>query len=81
MDQTTEENRLDLRGVLCPMNFVHTKLKLEEMAEGQTLEVILDDGEAMRNVPRNVKADGHHILSVHKLPDNSYKLLIRRGTD
>ncbi|KXK30659.1 MAG: hypothetical protein UZ01_01328 [Candidatus Brocadia sinica] len=39
------DDRIDLRGVLCPINFVKTKLKLEMMDSGQILEVILDDGE------------------------------------
>ena len=52
---------LDLSGVMCPMNFVKTKLQLEEMEAGQILEVILDDGEPVKNVPRSVKAEGHKI--------------------
>ena len=31
------DDTLDLQGVLCPINFVKTKLKLEEMEIGQVL--------------------------------------------
>lgn len=79
--QIVPDEKLDLRGVLCPINFVQTKLKLEEMEVDQVLEVILDDGEPMRNVPRSVKEEGHRIVKVEKLPDNSYKLLIRKETE
>jgi len=72
---------LDLKGVLCPINFVKTKLKLEEMEAGQILEVILDDGEPMRNVPRSVKEEGHKIVGIEKLPDNTYRLLIKKGAE
>lgn len=75
------DETLDLRGVICPINFVKTKLKLEEMAVGQVLEVTLDDGEPMRNVPRSVKAEGHKIIRVEKQPDNTYKILIRKEAD
>lgn len=75
------DETLDLRGVLCPINFVKTKLKLEEMTVGQVLEVVLDDGEPMRNVPRSVKAEGHKIIRVEKQPDSTYKLLIRKETE
>lgn len=75
------DQTLDLRGVLCPMNFVQTKLKLEEMKTGQVLEVVLDDGEPMRNVPRSVKEEGHRIVGVEKQPDSTYKLLIRKETE
>jgi len=69
---------LNLEGVACPNNFVKTKLKLEEMGEGQILEVILDDGEPIRNVPRAVKEEGHEIVKVEKL-GRTFKLLIKKG--
>lgn len=77
----TEKPELDLRGVLCPINFVKTKLKLEEMSEGEVLDVILDDGEPMKNVPRSVKAEGHRIIHVEPLPEGTYRLTIQRGPD
>lgn len=76
-----EPAHLDLRGTLCPLNFVYTKLKLEEMAEGELLEVVLDDGDPMRNVPRSVKAEGHRIIQVEQMEDSSYRLVIQRGPD
>lgn len=71
--------QLDLRGVLCPMNFVRIKLQLEEMESGKLLEVILDDGEPMRNVPRSLKEEGHQIIRVEKLESGKYyKLWIKK---
>lgn len=52
---------LDLRGIQCPENYVRVKLTLEEMDEGESIEILLDDGEPMRNVPRSLKDDGHRI--------------------
>ena len=78
---TESDETLDLRGLLCPNNFVQTKLKLEEMDVGRVLEVVLDDGEAMRDIPRSVKEDGNRIVGVEKLADSSYKLLIRKDVD
>jgi sulfite reductase (ferredoxin) len=70
--------KLDLKGVACPMNFVKTKLQLEEMDPGQVLEVIIDDGEPMRNVPRSVQAEGHKVLELTKVPDGHFKLVIEK---
>lgn len=70
--------KLDLIGVICPINFVKTKLKLEEMETGQILELILDDGEPMRNVPRSIKEEGHKIIKVENL-GKAYRLLIEKG--
>ena len=70
--------RLDLAGVACPMNFVKTKLQLEEMETGQVLEVIIDDGAPRENVPRSVEAEGHKILDLSKTADDLYKLVIEK---
>jgi tRNA 2-thiouridine synthesizing protein A len=78
MSENEIDGKIDLRGVLCPINFVKTKLKLETMEDGQILEVTLDDGEPMRNVPRSLKADGHKIIKVEKL-DEGYKLLVKKN--
>ncbi len=45
---------IDLRGKICPMTFVYTKLALEKLQAGQVLKVILDYPPAFKNVPRSV---------------------------
>lgn len=52
---------LDLRGTPCPINFVRTKLKLEQMAAGESLEVWLDGGEPIEQVPDSLLMEGYHI--------------------
>jgi tRNA 2-thiouridine synthesizing protein A len=68
---------LDLRGVICPYNFVKTKLKLETMESGQVLAVLLDEGDPIRNVPRSVENEGHTVLAQERM-DKVYRVLIRR---
>ena len=68
---------LDLRGVICPYNFVKTKLKLETMETGQVLSVLLDAGDPIRNVPVSVQNEGHTVLAQEKI-DQSFRVLIRR---
>jgi tRNA 2-thiouridine synthesizing protein A len=69
---------LDLRGVICPYNFVKTKLKLETMEQGQILSVILDAGDPIRNVPQSVSNEGHTVLSQEPI-NQSYRVIIRRN--
>lgn len=57
----------DFRGVMCPMNFVKTKIALTPMQSGQILEILLDDGAPIENVPGSVKNEGHTILSTEKV--------------
>ena len=74
-DQPNAE--LDLRGVICPYNFVKTKLKLETMEQGQVLAVLLDDGDPIRNVPRSLSNEGHTVVSQDRV-EGFYRVLIRR---
>jgi sulfite reductase (ferredoxin) len=70
----------DLRGVACPMNYVKTKLKLEMMDNGEQLEVWLDAGEPIRNVPMSLRNDGHKILEEGPLEPEAkhFKILVEK---
>jgi tRNA 2-thiouridine synthesizing protein A len=65
---------IDLRGVSCPTNFVKAKLALEEVASGTIVQILLDDGEPVKNVPRSLKADGHKLIGL-KQTDEGYYIL------
>jgi len=68
----------DFRGVACPMNFVKTKVELAGMSSTQVLEILLDDGEPIDNVPRSVISEGHTILSQEKT-DNYWTVVIKKA--
>lgn len=66
----------DLRGVVCPLNYVRTKRILDGLAPGQVLAVLLD-GPGVRNVPDSTSKDGHEVLSIEPEAEH-WRLLIRR---
>jgi tRNA 2-thiouridine synthesizing protein A len=68
---------LDLRGVICPYNFVKTKLKLESLEIGSQLRVLLDEGEPIRNVPQSIINEGHQILKQEKV-GQYYQVVIQK---
>jgi sulfite reductase (ferredoxin) len=70
----------DLRGVACPLNYVKTKLKLEMMDAGERLEVWLDAGEPIKNVPMSLRNDGHQILMQEPLEPEAahFKILVEK---
>ena len=68
----------DYRGVACPMNFVKTKLVLETMKVGQQLEILLDDGAPINNVPNSVKLEGHKIVNQVQSSDGYWTVLIEK---
>ena len=73
----------DLRGVTCPMNYVKTKLKMEMMDDGDQLEVWLDAGDPIKNVPMSLRNDGHKILTEEALdPEQQhFKILVEKVED
>jgi len=73
------DETLDLLGVPCPNNFTRAFLRLEVMEEGEVLEIFVDDGEPMENVPPELEEEGHEILEMNRLSNDSWRLLVRRG--
>ena len=73
---------LDITSELCPMTFVRTKLLVERMAPGETLEVRLQGIEPLANVPKSVSELGHIVESL--TPENDadsagvHRLIIRK---
>ena len=55
--------RMDLKGVACPFNYIKVKLALEGVTAGTRLEVLLDAGQPIKNVPQSLLNDGHKIIS------------------
>lgn len=69
---------IDITEDYCPITFIKVKLKLEDMAVGEVLEVFLSDGVPLQNVPRSVKADGHNIILLEKYGE-CHRMLIEKG--
>lgn len=72
----TPDAQLDLRGTPCPINFVRTKLRLEKMSPSALLEVWLDAGEPIEQVPDSLTMAGYQ---VEKITDCTgyFSLLVR----
>ena len=77
-ENSTADRFEDLSGgVRCPLNYAKTKMHLSSMNSGQTLEIILDDGPPVRNVPGSVQQEGHTILCQEKLGDQ-WRVVIQK---
>jgi len=69
---------LDITKETCPMTFVKVKLALAKMDEGQALEVILNAGEPLENVPRSCEEQGYKIMSIEDCGDNKHRIIIKK---
>jgi TusA-related sulfurtransferase len=63
---------LDITVEVCPLTFVRTKLFLERMVAGEVLDVRLNPGEPLENLPRSLRELGHAVLTLGpEIPCNS----------
>ncbi|MBA3921730.1 MAG: sulfurtransferase TusA family protein [Nostocaceae cyanobacterium] len=74
---STPNTTLDLRGTPCPINFVRTKLRLEQMTPDALLEVWLDPGEPIEQVPDSLTMAGYQVEQITDCTDY-FSLLVRR---
>ena len=72
---------LDIKGEICPYTFVKSKLALEEMEDGEVLNVIVDYPPATENVPRSLEKEGNDILSVEKVGEKLWEIIVRKKGD
>ena len=70
--------KLDITKEHCPMTFVKAKLKLEQMEEGDILEILLTAGEPLENVPRPCTEQGYQVLETTHVKDNIHKIVVKK---
>lgn len=59
------------------MNYVRAKIALEDLEIDDILELLLDDGEPIMNVPPSLENDGQKILEIRK-EDGHYYVKVRK---
>jgi tRNA 2-thiouridine synthesizing protein A len=63
------------------MTYVRTKLRLEALAPGEVLEVLLRGEEPLKNVPRSARDEGHEVVFLEPLESGGWRLLIRKAAE
>jgi len=69
---------LDITRETCPMTFVKVKLKLAQINKGELLEVLLNGGEPLENVPRSCEEQGYKVLSIDPTDDGKHIIIIEK---
>ena len=72
------DQELNLKGVVCPYNFVKTKLAIEELTVGQVLRVIVDFPTAPSDVSRSMEFEGQKVLRLMQLNDTDWEIVIQK---
>ena len=72
------DKHVDITKDVCPLTFVKVKIALSGINAGDILEVVLNKGEAMKNVPRSIKDEGHKILKVQEKEEGVFSLIVQK---
>jgi TusA-related sulfurtransferase len=75
------DRTLDIRGQVCPLTFVRSKLVIEKLAVGEVLEIIVDHQPAAVNVPRSMEHEGQTVLGVEQTGEAEWRIFIRKDME
>jgi len=71
--------RLDARGLYCPVPILRTRDRLKTMADGAVLEVVADDPVVLRDLPAFCRSHGHDFLGHEEGPGGELRLRVRKA--
>ncbi|OGD55105.1 hypothetical protein A3K78_08050 [Candidatus Bathyarchaeota archaeon RBG_13_52_12] len=74
------DKELDCTGLFCPEPVFRTRMALDELDPGQTLEVHADDPAAYEDLRRLAERLGHEVLSIKKDGDETI-IVIKKKKD
>lgn len=72
------DRTLDIKGQVCPLTFVRSKLAIEQMALGEVLEIVVDHEPAAESVPRSMRHEGQAVLAVVRSGECEWRLFVRK---
>jgi TusA-related sulfurtransferase len=71
------DKKIDCQGLFCPEPVFKTRLEIDELDVGETLEVLADDPAARSDIETLVANLGHEILSVEE-KDDVTRIIIKK---
>lgn len=69
---------LDARRLLCPLPVIRTQARVEDLAPGDTLEVICTDPGALYDIPAWCRMYGHEVVGTQQTREE-VRILVRIG--
>lgn len=74
-----KQYKIDITKDQCPITFVKVKVQLAKMKNGDELEILLTEGEPLKNVPRSAQEQGHKLIKIESA-GQFYKVVIEKST-
>lgn len=70
--------QLDARNLLCPMPVIRTQNTVQNLRQGDVLEVISTDPGALNDIPAWCRINGHKVIEIYQ-QDNKVIIKIQVG--
>ena len=70
---------LDCVGLYCPMPIIQTKERIDDLAQGQVLEVVADDKGIVTDMPAWCKSTGHELVGMEERGGEWHVYVRKRG--
>jgi TusA-related sulfurtransferase len=77
MTTLTIAQRVDARGLSCPLPIVRTALAIKSLASGELIEVLATDPGSTKDFTAWTKTTGHELVD-SSVEDGVYRFLLRR---
>ncbi|WP_144468924.1 sulfurtransferase TusA family protein [Bacillus pumilus] len=75
----TSDQMLDVTGLACPMPIIRTKKKMNDLAEGQVLEIHATDKGVKADLAAWAKSSGHELITQTE-EGHVLKFWVRKGS-
>ena len=66
----TGVHTLDARGLLCPLPVIRTQDRVQDLAEGEVLEIVATDPGVLHDIPAWCRVHGHRVLVCDEREDD-----------
>lgn len=73
------DEKMDARGLSCPMPLLRAKLALNGMMAGKVLQVLATDAGSQRDIASFCQLAGHQLLHQEQTAEGVFVYLIRKG--
>jgi len=71
--------RLDLRGLVCPLTWARTRYALGRLRGGAELLVVLDHRPAVPDIRRNAEDLGDEVVSTSEPSPGTWEMVLRKS--
>jgi len=73
-------HQVDCVGLYCPVPVMRAKEEIDQLEEGNLMELVADDPASAEDIPRWAKRTGHLLVSMRR-EDEEYHFLIQKGKE